>query len=443
MTVSVSSLVHYLKNKLDTDELLHNLLIEGELSNFHAHQSGHLYFTLKDDKAAISCIMFRYAASSLTFKPKSGDKVLIKADVSVFEASGQMQLYVRQMKPYGLGELFIAYEKLKQKLSDEGYFDENHKINKPAYPLKVAVLVGDKSAAMSDIKTTFKRRWPLCEVDYYPVLVQGDNASEDIISRLITVDELNYDAIILARGGGSFEDLFCFNDEMLVKTIYNLKTFIITGVGHEQDFTLVDFVADIRAATPTASVELLTPDINDLLEDLKVKEKRLNYLINIKLRNKQNNLSILINRPIFKEPYRLIEPKILQLEFFKSKLYNTSERFLRISHALKQDEKTLRMLLNSKLRLNKDHLENNNRLLKYNFDVIMKGYQNKLTLLSSLLESNSTNRILDKGYVLAFQDGKLKRSIKDIKENKELILRFKDGEVITKVMEINHGKDNI
>lgn len=276
LKLSVSSLLRYLKNKLDTDDNLQRIYVVGEISNYHRHNSGHLYFTLKDESAAISCVMFKSAAASLAFEPKTGDKVLVLANTSIFEVSGQLQLYVQKMSLDGLGDLYAKYELLKKILSEDGYFDEDHKKQLDVeYVDKVAVLVGDKSAAMSDIKTCFERRWPLASVDYYPVLVQGSSAASDIVSKLKQVDSLDYDAIILARGGGSFEDLFCFNDENLVKTIYNLKTFIITGIGHEQDFTLADFVADLRAPTPTAAVEFITPDLMDVIDLINDYEDRI------------------------------------------------------------------------------------------------------------------------------------------------------------------------
>ena len=268
MNLSVSALLRYLIDKLDGDGQLQNIVVNGEISNFHRHQSGHLYFSLKDESAAISCVMFRYAAASLNFMPANGDAVVVKGNISIFMASGQLQLYVTQMRMDGIGALFLRYENLKKALSAQGLFNDEHKKAKPLYPLNIAVLVGDKSAAMSDIKINFAARWPLCSVDYYPVLVQGNEAAKDIIATLSIVDSKGYDAIILARGGGSFEDLFCFNDEELAYAIYNLQTFIITGIGHEQDFTIADFVSDMRAPTPTGAVVMLTPNISDVLKSI-------------------------------------------------------------------------------------------------------------------------------------------------------------------------------
>ena len=323
--LTVSSLVRYLKNKLDTDSNLQRVIVAGEISNYHRHYSGHLYFTLKDDGAAINCVMFKSSAASLNFEPKTGDKVVLSANTSIFETTGQLQLYVLKMNLDGLGELYQKYELLKNKLESEGIFDNSHKISLTKnYIDNVAVLVGDKSAAMSDIKTAFERRWPLCKVDYYPVLVQGENAPSVIIDKLIEVDEMNYDAIILARGGGSFEDLFCFNDEQLVRTIYSLNTFIVTGIGHEQDFTLADFVADLRAATPTASVELITPSYDDVIETINDYIDDISQLIGSKFSYLKMNYDYYLEKLIHYQSH--IDS--LNLEINNNLLTSSSDSFL-------------------------------------------------------------------------------------------------------------------
>ncbi len=387
LQVTVSSLLRYLKNKLDSDNNIQKVLVSGEISNFHNHFSGHLYFTLKDDNAAINCVMFKSNASKLTFTPKTGDKVIIQANTSIFETTGQLQLYVLKMNLDGLGDLYLKYEQLKNKLNTEGYFLDSHKKDlKKTYLDKVAVLVGDKSAAMSDIKTTFKRRWPLCKVDYYPVLVQGLGAADSIINELKIVDELGYDAIILARGGGSFEDLFCFNDENLVKTIYDLKTFIITGVGHEQDTTLVDFVSDKRAATPTASVELITPNIIDTLDLINDYELDLNNILNSKFNNIKLNYDYLTN-----------------------KLFNYQ------SH--------LNMIAN----------EIDMKLNRINNSLKLKIETNKLSLkrLSTLLEAYNINNTLRRGYTILIQDDKVVKTKKQLSD-KEFDIKFIDGTIKAK-----------
>lgn len=404
--ISVSSLVRYLKNRLDTDDNLQNIYVSGEISNYHRHFSGHLYFTLKDEKAAISCVMFKSAAASLKFEPKTGDKVVVYANTSVFETSGQLQLYVKKISLDGAGDLYAQYEALKKKMAAEGKFEESHKkILEKEFPEMIAVLVGDRSAAMSDIKTAFARRWPLCEVDYYPVLVQGNDAPADIIRNLKEADEKNYDAIILARGGGSFEDLFCFNYEELVNTIYELKTFLISGIGHEQDFTLTDFVADQRAATPTAAVELITPDIADIREVINeyaysltdsmeaiMAENRIRFdLLTSKLMNYQN---------ILKNIYARIDACT---ESLKHSLYHNITVYRQeIAYGLDKISSELNFRLN------------NERLT--------------FKRLNTLLEAYSSENVLKRGYTLVVQDDKVVKSRKELQQ-KEFDVRFADGTI--------------
>lgn len=385
--LSVSSLVRYLKNKLDTDSNLQKVLVSGEISNYHKHSSGHLYFTLKDEYCAISCVMFRSNASLLNFEPKTGDKVIITANTSIFETTGQLQLYVTKISLDGLGDLYARYEALKNKLNNEGYFDENNKIElSKKYLDNVAVLVGDKSAAMSDIKTTFARRWPLCNVDYYPVLVQGNDAPKQIINMLKSIDKLNYDAIILARGGGSFEDLFCFNDEQLVKCIYSLKTFIITGIGHEKDFTLADFVADKRAATPTATVELITPNIIDVLQTIEDHEQVI-----------KNSLQNIFNKRI--EKYEYLNSKLLS---YKLKLNNILIRIDNLSNSISS-------------------------IMSLKFD----NYKHLLKRNEVLLNAYSSENTLKRGYTLVLQNNKIIKKKNELK-NEIFEIKFFDGNIKAK-----------
>ena len=385
--ISVTALVRYLKNKLDSDNNLQRVLVSGEISNFHRHGSGHLYFTLKDETSAISCVMFKSSAASLKFEPKTGDKVILQANTSIFETTGQLQLYVLKMNLDGLGDLYAQYEALKQKLEENGIFDEDHKQElTKTYIDNVAVLVGDNSAAMSDIKTTFARRWPLCNVDYYPVLVQGSDAPKQIISKLLEVDSEGYDAIILARGGGSFEDLFCFNDEKLVMCIYKLKTFIITGVGHEQDFTLVDFVADQRAATPTASVELITPNIIDVINEIDEYEE---YI--------KNSL------------YKLVDNNKMKVDYYLQKLLKYQGKLESIKLNIDSEIEKIKNLLALKLEKNKLNL---------------KRY-------STLLEAYNTDNTLKRGYAIVIQDDHVVASKKKLKKD-DFNIKFIDGTIKAK-----------
>lgn len=412
--INVSTLVRYLKNKLDSDNNLNNIYVCGELSNFKRHSSGHLYFTLKDEKSAINCVMFSSKANTLKFEPKSGDKVVAYASASIFETTGQLQLYVNSLKLDGLGDLYQQYEELKNKLAKEGYFSEEHKIAiSTDYPERIAVLVGDNSAALSDIKIQFNRRWPLCKVDIYPVLVQGNDAPKDIIENLIKVDELNYDAIILARGGGSFEDLFAFNDEELVKTIYHLKTFIISGIGHEQDFTLSDFVADLRAPTPTATVELITPNIDDVIQVVDVKSEQIIYLFNQRIDNITADLNNLINNKYFLNPGLLIEKVELKINNYLSNLNNFSlllkNYLIKIANLKKELKDKLKYLINKKETL----IEHNNKLLN----------------------AYSYSNTLKRGYSVVYKDNHLITSKRKLNKNDEINIEMYDGKIIANVKE--------
>ena len=407
--LSVSSLLRYLKNRLDTDDHLQKIYVSGEISNYHRHFSGHLYFTLKDPYAAIDCVMFKSAAASLKFEPKTGDKVIVYANTSIFESAGKLQLYVQRISLDGLGDLYARYEALKKDLSEKGIFAEEHKKQlKTLFPERIGVLVGDHSAAMSDIKTAFARRWPLCQVDYHPVLVQGIDAPATIIAKLKETDEMGYDAIILARGGGSFEDLFCFNDEALIYTIYNMKTFLISGIGHEQDFTLTDFVADLRAATPTASVELITPDIekvNQLLEDIQTDLQ-------------EDILSIL-------------EKKKMAFDFYTQRLFRYMDSLTsikdRIDSYILQIRNSILHKCDKDLHLI-DHLETRMAL---KLDLKLNEARLSYKRFTTLLEAYNAQNVLKRGYSLVLQDDRVIKSKKELK-HKEFDIRFADGIVKAK-----------
>ena len=397
--ISVTTLVRYLKNKLDSDEALRSVQVSGELSNFRKTSSGHLYFTLKDENSAISCVMFKSKAYSLSFVPENGNKVICSGSISMFEASGSLQLYVNTLKLDGIGDLYRQYEELKNKLFNEGLFDDDHKKEIPTlYPSKVAVLCGKDSAAMSDIKVQFNRRWPLCKVDYYPVIVQGSEGPSSMIKTLKDIDTLGYEIIVLARGGGSFEDLFCFNDERLVRTIYNLNTFIITGVGHQQDFTLVDFVSDRRAPTPTGAIEMITPNIDDVLDSIDDLSYRLNKSIDLLITNNKDKLIQLSNNKYFKDPGLLVDKVSLLLDYKIERLKRFSNKL--DNYQLQIDKEVERMGLLFDIKLNKKH--------------------NELDRLNGLLKAYSCENTLKRGYALVYKDNQLIN--KDIYNNDKLVI---------------------
>ena len=412
--ISVTTLVRYLKNKLDSDEALRSVQVSGELSNFRKTSSGHLYFTLKDENSAISCVMFKSKAYSLSFVPENGNKVICSGSISMFEASGSLQLYVNTLKLDGIGDLYRQYEELKNKLFNEGLFDDDHKKKIPTlYPSKVAVLCGKDSAAMSDIKIQFNRRWPLCKVDYYPVIVQGSEAPFSMIQTLMYVDSLDYEIIVLARGGGSFEDLFCFNDERLVRTIYDLNAFIITGVGHQQDFTLVDFVSDRRAPTPTGAIEMITPNIDDVLDSIDDLSYRLNKSINLLIANNKDKLIQLSNNKYFKDPGLLVDKVSLLLDYKIERLKRFSNKL--DNYKLQIDKEVDRMSLLVDIKLNKK--------------------TNELDRLNGLLKAYSCENTLKRGYALVYKDNKLIN--KDIDKNDKLVIETYDQIIDTRVEKVS------
>lgn len=402
--VTVSSLVRYLKNTLDQDHNLQKIYVSGEISNYHRHFSGHLYFTLKDEYAAISCVMFKSAASTLGFEPKTGDKVIVYANVSIFESSGQLQLYVLKITPQGYGDLYARYEALKKKLSEEGKFDLGHKKEYTiTYPERIAILVGDHSAAMSDIRRSFERRWPLCQTDYYPVLVQGNDAAKDIIEKLKDADEKDYDAIILARGGGSFEDLFCFNDEALVNCIYGLRTFIVTGIGHEQDFTLCDFVADLRAATPTAAVELITPDITEVSKLIDEYESDLKQIM-----------------------YDLCAKKRMEFDYLTARLFHYQERLSSINERIDAAVTLIRTSIQHKIARYEERVDHYDDSMSLNLDLKLNNARLLYKRLNTLLEAYNAENVLKRGYSLIVQEDRVVKRKADLKKD-VFQVRFADG----------------
>ena len=435
--ISVSDLVSHIKSVLDSDIDLSRVVVSGEISNYTHHSSGHLYFTLKDNKSQIRCVMFKSYAIRNTFEPKNGDKVILNGYVSVFEDSGSLQMYVNKLEHDGLGDLYKKYEELKKRLGNEGYFNEDHKKDIPTlYPEKVAVLVGNDSAAMSDIRNAFSNRWPICKVDYYPVPVQGNSAHVDIINTLEKVDKLDYQIIILSRGGGSFEDYAPFNTEELVKCIYNLNTFIVSGVGHERDFSLVDFVADLRGSTPTQAVEKITPKINEVYDDVLFNEDRLITLINEKIEENNDLLNELMNNKYFLEPKSLLERPSLLFAYYFEKLQSFNSKFVELDNTNNNYIIRMKELILNKINNYKNDIDNNLKTDAIYINHLLENNKLLLKRYSTLLEAYSSNNVLSRGYSLVYKNDKLIKTIKDIKVNDELDIKLLDGNILTNVKEV-------
>ncbi len=414
--LSVSVINRYIKHKLDTDDNLQQVFIKGEISNFKAHSTGHLYFSIKDETSKINAIMFAKAASNLNFNPVDGTKVLITGRISVYEATGNYQIYVDEMQEDGLGNLYIEFEKLKKKLESEGLFDSKYKKPIPKYPSKIGVITANTGAAIKDILTTIKRRYPIAQVILFPSLVQGEGAKDDIVRQIKKADTFNLDTLIVGRGGGSIEDLWAFNEEIVARAIFECKTPVISAVGHEIDFTIADFVADLRAPTPTGAAEMAVPTILDVQNVIDGFTIRLNK--NIK--NMVNQKFIMLRN--FKNSYVLKNPMSMY-EIKEQKLDNLIE-------SLKKD--LINITENKKNKFN--HLIDS-YVLK-NPLMILDKPNKEFNLLLKSLELLNPLGILDKGYSVVKIDDKVVNSVKMVKKGNDINIRVKDGTIKANVMEV-------
>lgn len=393
--LKVSQVNSYIKRVFAGDMILSNIEIEGEISNFSKHYSGHMYFSLKDDKGRIRCVMFKSDADFLNVNLSEGQKIIAKGYISVYEKSGDYQLYVKSIKLAGLGDLFKAYEELKIKLEEEGMFKEEYKKELPYMPKKIGVVTSSTGAAVRDIISIINRRSPGTNILLYPSLVQGSNAAEDIIKGLLYLDNRkDVDLIIVGRGGGSIEDLFAFNDESLCRTIFNLKTPIISAVGHETDFTIADFVADLRAATPSAAAEIAVEDIDYLLDNLNGKYVQLISAFSRKMATYENQLHMVNNGLRYNNPINKLRDKKQEIDMILKDIRRAMENTI-----------------------------NNNKT--------------KLSSLENRLNLSNPNLLLNKGYgILLNEDDKFINSIEDFKINDKVKIVLKDGWVNTKVLDM-------
>lgn len=441
--LSVSALTKYIKYKFDQDPHLQSVLIKGELSNFKKHSSGHMYFNVKDKNSVINAMMFKAAANNLDFEPKEGDEVLIEARVSVYERRGNYQIYVNKMQIDGIGNLYQKLEALKKKLTQAGYFNQAHKKTIPKFPKKIAVLTAGTGAAIRDIHSTINSRYPLVEQVQINTLVQGEQAKHDIIEKLQYADTLGVDTIIIGRGGGSIEDLWNFNEEEVIKTIFDCKTPIISAVGHETDFTLSDFVADVRAATPTQAAVIATPDQQELYQQITQVKLFLTRNINQYIQQQRKHLDHISSYYKFKTPSLLYDQQIQKRDDLEKQL-NTS-----IVMLINRSRQRLQ-LLDSKFNLRK-FKQDINRFQKVNTQKeleLIKTLKNSISLrqhnLASKLESlntlSPTNTML-RGYTIVNKEQHVITSTKDLSENDNIVLTMKDGTVDAKVQKVRCKDD--
>ena len=396
--VSVTQLTGYIKLLLDRDEILSQTCVRGELSNYKIHSSGHHYFTLKDEGAVISCVLFRSDAMRLRFRPESGMKVILTGRVSLFPRSGQYQLYVSHMQPDGAGDLAVAFEQLKQRLQAQGVFDAAHKKPLPRYPERVALVTSPTGAAVRDMIRILGRRWPLASVLVCPVRVQGEGAAEEIAAMLELVDAAGLaDVIITGRGGGSLEDLWAFNEEIVARAIYRCKTPVISAVGHEPDVTIADFAADVRAATPSNGAELAVCDRAELRALLEQQARRMEKAQERRLELLRQRLRRLSERPVLRSPEGSLQQKELLLELLRQRLERAAA-------------------------------------------AAVEKRQRQFAALSGRLDALSPLKVLARGYAVATRQEQVLHSVEQLSPGEEIRLRLSDGTALCAVERIEKGE---
>ena len=412
--ISISQITRYIKYKIDNDVNLNQVYLKGEISNFKAHSRGHLYFTLKDENSRISAIMFSSNATKLKFHPEDGMKVLVTGKISVFEANGGYQIYVNEMLEDGVGNLYIAFEQLKKKLEDEGLFDPKYKKRIPKIPNRIGVITAPTGAAIKDIISTIKRRWPLCEVLLFPSLVQGEYAKEDIVRQIKRASSYDIDTLIVGRGGGSIEDLWPFNEEIVARAIFECPIPVISAVGHEVDFTISDFVADLRAPTPTGAAEMAVPQIGDVSNYLNQLNIRLNKVISNKIVNYKDRLNSIMSRNIFKNPMVIYQNKEMIFDNLLERLKHSTLNLVNIK--------------------SKQLIEIKSSYIFKSPYKLLDNKANKYLNLVSKLETLSPLQTLQRGYTITKVEGKVISSSKKIKKGDKLSIEFSDGSVNTEVI---------
>lgn len=391
--ITVTDLNKYIKGRIDNDEMLNNVLVKGEISNFKNHYTGHMYFTLKDENSLIKCVMFKTYTTHLSFMPKDGMKVIVLGGVSVFERDGVYQIYAKAMKEDGLGNLYVAYEELKNKLSNEGLFDEKYKKPIPFMPKTIGVLTSNTGAVIRDIINVSTRRNPNVNIRLYPVPVQGNGAGEKIAEGIEFMNKNKLaDVLIIGRGGGSIEDLWPFNEEVVARAIFNSEIPIISAVGHETDFTIADFVADLRAPTPSAAAELAVANIDDVKETLKAYNNRYKVSLKKKIELMKMSYEKCMTRQAFKNPTQKINEQYMLIDMKVKSLQNS------ILLKIKEDK------------------------TKFVKEVA------KLDALSPL-------KTLTRGYsIISKQDGRIAKEVKDLSQGEKVSVRLSDGSVDAQVL---------
>lgn len=444
--LTVTALTRYIKRKIDSDRHLRDVWLMGEISNFKHHNRGHMYLTIKDDQTRIQAVMFAGKNRYLKFMPENGMKVLIRGEVSVFEAFGQYQLYIQQMEPDGIGALFLAFEQLKEKLAKQGLFDEKYKQPIPIYPEHIGVITSPTGAAVRDIITTINRRYPIAETTVFPVLVQGESAVGSIVKAIELANDVNkFDVLIVGRGGGSIEELWSFNEEKVARAIFESQIPVISAVGHETDHTISDFVADLRAPTPTGAAEMAVPSKQELMNTLSVTQERLARVIRHMIHLSHNKLQRLNESYAFRYPEQLIRQKELELDKIMERIDKTSTSLVK----LRQEQfKTLytRLLTRHPRKQLTDSKKTFNGLAKQFDQAFKQAVEKKSTRLSRALEKLvilNPLEVMKRGFSIPYTtNGELIKSTAQVHIDDRIEIEITDGTLDCQVLEIKETSEH-
>lgn len=433
--LTVTALTKYIKRKFDQDPYLERIYLTGEISNFRMRPNAHQYFSLKDNQAKISAIMFKPAFQKLKFTPEEGMKVLIVGRISLYEASGNYQIYVEHMEPDGVGALYQALEETKKKLRLEGLFDAPKQLIS-TFPKKIAVITSPTGAVVRDIMTTVKRRYPIVQLVIFPTLVQGNQAAKDIVKNIKLVEEIgDFDTMIIARGGGSIEDLWPFNEEIVARAIFEATTPSISSVGHETDTTIADLVADVRAATPTAAAELSVPLLADELMKIEQLKLRLMQAFKGKIDVLDHRLNRSLSSYIFKQPERLYEGYAQNLDIATEGLFrNIEEKINQNNHRLSLLE--LRLKAHNPTQL-VEQKQQEIAVLTQQLSLQMRRYMDEKTqtihVLMQSLDYLSPLKIMDRGYSYVTKNGEVIKESKQVEKDEVIEIHLHKGKIEAKV----------
>lgn len=443
--VSVSNVAARIKHVLNQHLNLNEVWIQGEISNLTKHRSGHYYFSMKDSEAALNCVMFSSNVKNLNFDLEEGMKVLAQASVNIYPPRGSLQLYISRLKPDGIGALYLEFEQRKQRLMKLGYFDSDKKIPKPEDIQRIAIITAKEGAALQDVVSTIRKRWPSLQMTVYPALVQGVQAPPVLISQFKKADEQGYDAILIVRGGGSFEDLFCFNDEQLIETLYHRKTYTVSGVGHEVDTTLCDLVCDHRAVTPTAAAQWISLDWMEQKKQLIINKQRLAASMEKRLEIQKQALQTIQANPYISDPMSWILDKRLRLDASQMQMHKNIERFLMYKKDVYNYHQRIKQIVQNFEEQNRERLEERKKNFLKAENQYREDQRRRLYKYVELLEAYSPLKTIQRGYAIASKDNKPVRSINQVQINDTITIRLSDGSletVVSKKEKSNDEKEN-